>query len=190
MKTVCKQRHFDSKPSFLAKSARSWRTTDITRADPETESNATVHEIRNHPVVNLNGISTGQSIQSANVAVADNADVLLREIAPQLAELNGKISSIGLQPSGSPLPERQGASAAVLRSIGTQELQEWPRRRRTSMRTWILWNTKCRKKACSCDSAKGKSGGQVAASNHLRLAEVKGDNVVCSLPVPSTALHL
>src|SRR6267378_2984224 len=43
----------------------------------------------------------------------------------QLAELNGKISSIGLQPSGSPLPERQGASAAVLRSIGTQELQEW-----------------------------------------------------------------
>ena len=84
------------------------------------------------------------------------------------------------------------------------------------MHTWILWNTKCRKKACSCDSAKGKSGGQrqppkpalkclrfvlvrdgdrhsvprVAASNHLRLAEVKGDNVVCSLPVPSTALHL
>src|SRR6267143_6143625 len=47
------------------------------------------------------------------------------KFAAQLAELNGKISSIGLQPSGSPLPERQGASAAVLRSIGTQELQEW-----------------------------------------------------------------
>src|SRR6267142_3327741 len=61
----------------------------------------------------------------STVAVADNSDVLLREIAAQLAELNGKISSIGLQPSGSPLPERQGASAAVLRSIGTQELQEW-----------------------------------------------------------------
>jgi len=31
--------------------------------------------------------------------------VLLREIAAQLAELNGKISSIGLQPSGRPLPD-------------------------------------------------------------------------------------
>ena len=123
MKTVCKQRHFDNKRSFSAKC--SWRTTDITPADPQAESNATVHEIRNHPVVNLNGISTGQSIEGAEVAVADNSDVLLREIAAQLAELNGKISSIGLQPSGSPLPERQGASAAVLRSIGTQELQEW-----------------------------------------------------------------
>src|SRR6267143_706677 len=46
------------------------------------------------------------------------------KFAAQLAELNGKISSIGLQPSGSPLPERQGASAAVLRSIGTQELRQ------------------------------------------------------------------
>ena len=52
--------------------------------------------------------------------------MLLREIAGQLAELNGKVSSIDLQPFGGPLPERQGASAAVLRSIGTQELQEWP----------------------------------------------------------------
>ena len=51
--------------------------------------------------------------------------MLLREIAAQLAELNGKISRTGLQPSGSLLPERQGASVAVLRSIGTQELQEW-----------------------------------------------------------------
>ena len=106
MKTVCKQRYFDSKWSFSAKCACSWRTTDITLADPETESNATVHEIRNHPVVNLNGISTGQSIEGAKVAVADKSDVLLREIAAQLAELNGKICSIGLQRSGSPLPER------------------------------------------------------------------------------------
>jgi len=143
----------------------------------------------------------------------DNADVLLREIAAQLAELNGRSAVSVFQPSGSPLPERQGASAAVLRSIGTQELQSGPPTQEDVDAYVDLWTRSVGRKRAHATVPRGRAEGSgthqsptlkclrfvlgarwrppcvptVAASNHLRLAEVKGDNVVLFLPVPSTA---